>query len=97
MDISLFREISTALLVKTMVTKENLLGMLKDSLVNEDDFILKYGEDFLKDLMQASDLSDDQKQEIEGILSAILTDTKRHQETITKLMDDVKRSDKNEF
>ena len=80
-----------------MITKDNLIDMLKKSLNNEDDFILSYGKELLREVGSSTDLNEEQKKEIDSVFKSILEDTARHRQTINKIIDEVKVSDKDEF
>lgn len=80
-----------------MITKENLIDMLQKSFTNEDDFILSYAKDLIKDVEQSPDLGDDQKEEIKRIFDSILEDTARHRQTIKEIIEEVEGSQKDEF
>ncbi|UCG34908.1 MAG: hypothetical protein JSW17_05300 [Candidatus Omnitrophota bacterium] len=80
-----------------MITKENLIGMLEKALANEDEFIISYGKDFLDNIMESEILNNEEKKEIEGLLSALLKDTERHKKTIELLIEKVKEDQRNEF
>lgn len=80
-----------------MATKVNLLDILGKTLANEDEFIVSYGEDFLKAIRSAGQLNDDDKREINDMLSIMLEDTKRHGRTVKLLQDKIKGDSRNEF
>ena len=73
-----------------MITKDNVVGMLEKALGKEDETIVAYGDDFLPKLEDCSQLSDDEKQEIAGIMEDLISDTKRHKGTIVKLIQKIK-------
>lgn len=80
-----------------MITKNNLIDMLRKSFTNEDEFILNYAESLLKDVAESPDLNDDQKKEIDGLFRAVIADTERHRNTIDRIIEEVERGEKNEF
>ena len=80
-----------------MITKNNLIDMLKRSMTNEDEFIMRYGESCFENLARANILNDDEKDEIKNLLNAILKDTERHSNTIKILIENVKGDSRNEF
>jgi hypothetical protein len=80
-----------------MITKDNLIDMLEKSLANEDEFIIEYGKDFLQKVKQSSELTDDEKNEIESITTALLNDTQRHSEILGGLIKKIKEDQKNEY
>jgi len=80
-----------------MITKDNFLGMLKKSLTGEDEFILRYGKEFLNRVAECETLSDEEKKEIKDLTETILKDTQRHAQVIGKMMKDIKEGPRNEF
>jgi len=80
-----------------MITKDNLIDMLKKSLTNEDSFIEQYGEDFLANISKTGALKDKDRQEISNMLKSILEDTKRHAKIIKALIEKIKGGNRNEY
>jgi len=80
-----------------MITKDNLIGMLKKTLYNEDGFIEQYKGSFAKDVDACGELGDAEKRELKDMFRAMLDDTKRHGKVITELMERIKKDKKNEY
>jgi len=77
-DVSLPREASA----------DDLIGMLKKSRKNEDEFVVSYGTDFLHELDGLDGITLNEKAEIRSILTVMLEDTIRH----GKVIDDMIKS-----
>lgn len=80
-----------------MITKDNLIGMLKKTLYNEDGFIEQYGGSFANDVDMCAELSDAEKGELKDMFRAMLEDTRRHGKVIAELMERIKKDKKNEY
>ncbi len=80
-----------------MITKDNLIDMLEKSKANEDEFIAIFGESFLKNVIKAQILNEDEKKEIKNLLTGLLGDTERHRKTIAMLIEKIKGDRRNEF
>ncbi len=80
-----------------MITKENLLGMLQKSLINEGEFMAQYGGDLLNRIDSEQGLNQDEKKEITSLLSGLLEDTARHEKTVERLIEDLKKDGRDEF
>jgi hypothetical protein len=80
-----------------MITKENLISMLEQSLANEDEFIVDYGKDFLQKVKESGELESSEKEEILKILGGLLEDTQRHAEIVRGIIAKIKEGQKNEF
>ena len=80
-----------------MITKDNLIDMLEKSKANEDEFIASFGGEFLKNVAKSEVLNEDEKKEIENLLTGLLDDTERHKKIITALMEKIKGDQRNEF
>ena len=80
-----------------MIAKDNLINALEKSLANEEEFILSYGKEFLQNVLNSGELTNDEKEGIEKVLSAMLEDTERHKNTVLQLLEKIKKDKRNEF
>lgn len=80
-----------------MITKTNLLDMLRKSLDNENTFIKSYGKEFLKSVMEIKELNEDEKKEIKSLLTGLLKDSQRHSGVVRSLIKDIEGGGKNEY
>ncbi len=80
-----------------MVNKENILGVLEKALDKEDETIVAYGDDFLPKVKDCLELSDDEKDEIAGIMDSLITDTKRHRGTVVNLINKIKEDGRESY
>lgn len=80
-----------------MITKENLLDMLRKSVSNEDEFISQYGKTVIEKIHNCVLLASDEKDKIGKLLKAILDDTNRHREIIASLIQDVETGTTSEY
>ena len=80
-----------------MITKDNLVGMLKKSLYNEDGFVEQHSKSFAKDVDMCGELKEDEKRELKDMFQVMLDDTRRHGKVITELIEKIKKDKKNEY
>lgn len=69
---------------------EGLLELLDKAKKNEDEFVISYGNDFLRDLKASGIVNNDEELEIRNMLTAMLEDTARHGRTIEGIMDKIR-------
>lgn len=80
-----------------MVNKDNVIGMLEKALAKEDETIVAYAQDFLPKLKDCSELNDDEKEEVAGIMDSLITDTRRHRGTIVNLINKIKEDSRESY
>ena len=80
-----------------MITKERLLAGLDEFIYVEEGMINLYA-NFSRVLVKyAGDIEKEKKEKIEELLSQLYRDSARHKELIDNLIEDVKKSIKNEY
>ncbi len=80
-----------------MIEKNNLLEMLRRSLKNEDEFILNYEKTLTDRVRETEGLSKGEQKEIIKFLGVLIEDTKRHQKTVTNLIQRVEKGSQDAF
>ena len=63
---------------ENMITKDNLLDMLKKSMNNEDEFVISYGKGFIGKIAQIDELSNADREEIKDYFQVLLEDSERN-------------------
>ncbi|ANT65018.1 MULTISPECIES: hypothetical protein [Prosthecochloris] len=79
-----------------MITKQELIARLKDDIRVEEAAIGLYTRP-LKDTLQVSGLSDDQRTRLASLLDRLAEDSKTHERVFTELLERVSGSDRDVY